>query len=158
MPFVEQSIPPVTGTQAPVSPLSLAFYLTPAISRSQDSLDSSFVEIFRFTIRFTRLSFRSVCFRHSRCRVVFAGPRDVSPTRRDATVATAERQRRHACWSHCFNDVVASISSRLMAGRLFEANGDRSNPARRPRFRFEFSLSRSLSLSFARVPNTRTPS
>lgn len=28
-----------------------------------------------------------------------------------------------------------------MAGRLFEANGDRSNPARRPRFRFEFSLS-----------------
>lgn len=31
-----------------------------------------------------------------------------------------------------------------MAGRLFEANGDRSNPARRPRFRFEFSLSLSL--------------
>lgn len=71
--------------------------------------------------------------------------------RRDATVAMAERRRRHACWSHCSNDVVASISNHLMAGRLFEANGDRSNPARRPRFRFEFSLSLSLS------PNTRTP-
>lgn len=74
VPFVEQSIPPVTGTQAPVSPLSLAFYLTPAISRSPDSLDSSFVEIFRFAIRFTRLSFRSVCFRRSPCRVVLANP------------------------------------------------------------------------------------
>lgn len=134
-PLDEQSIRPIRTATCRSFCVSIAFHLLPAISRSPGF--TRLVGSSRFPDSETD-SHDSLVFR------VFIAP-IFHPSR--AQQSRGIRQTRETFPDDGGGTLpgrivpasVASISNRLMADRLFEVNGNRSNPAGRPRYRTELT-------------------